>query len=191
MWPCGRSCLNRRGGTPCAAHGVPPPRLTPPPDRRPGHRAPSARGARMARGSAPGRGGGCGDDARVRRTRHHPHALRGSAVGSGTRSSSCVRSGRAVAALASAGVLRYPRPEHRAAAEHPVPDAARVGTAPGRAPQAAAVETPAAQVGLAAAAATDGGGGEPPGAHGSPSPHAAPCGPGPIPVAAREASASV
>jgi hypothetical protein len=30
-WPCGRSCLNRRGGTPCAAHGAPPPRLAPPP----------------------------------------------------------------------------------------------------------------------------------------------------------------
>jgi len=111
-WLRRRWSLNRRGGAPCAAHGAPPPRLTPPPDRRPGHRAPSARGARMARGSDPGRGGGCGDGARVRRTRHlqlawrapaphtpWPHAQRGSATRGGPRSSSCVRSGRATVAL--------------------------------------------------------------------------------------------
>ena len=44
---------------------------------------------------------------------------------------------------------------------------------PGRAADAAAMETDAAHVGGAAAACAESGGGEPPGAHGSPSPLAA------------------
>ena len=128
-WPYGRSCLNRRGGTPCAAHGVPPPRLPPPPDRRPGHCAPSARSARMARGSDPGRGGGCGDGARVRRTSTVP-TLSGVPRDRGRNPIILMRP--LLTCRGRVGLGRDPsqaRPEHEAAADHPVTDAARVAPA--------------------------------------------------------------
>jgi hypothetical protein len=106
------------------------------------------------------------------------------------RRSSCACSRRVGPAVAWAGSLPDPRPEREAAADHPVPDAARVGALPGGAAHAPAVKADAAQVGLTAPARSDGGGGEPPGAHGSPSPLAVPCGLCPSPAAARGARAS-
>jgi hypothetical protein len=169
---------------------APPPRPAPPADRRPGRRAPSARGARLARGSDPGRGGAAGMATRVRLTRDHPHGAAGmgrvcgsrattptlccaavptwccgaaptswTAAATGVRPagdrcrwSSCARSRRVGPAVAWAGSLPYPRPEREPAADHPVPDAARVGALPGGAAHALAVKADAAQVGLTAAA---------------------------------------
>jgi hypothetical protein len=113
------------------------------------------------------------------------------ATGVRVRRPSCVCSRRVGPGLAWAGSLPYPRPEREAAADHPVPDAARVGALPGGAAHAPAVEADAAQVGLTAPARSDGGGGEPSGAHGSPSPLVVPCGLGPGPAAARGGRASV
>jgi hypothetical protein len=72
--------------------------------------------------------------------------------GAGVRRPSCSCSRRVGPALARASALPHPRPERESAADHPVPDAARVGPLPGGAAQAPAVEADAAQVGLAAAA---------------------------------------
>jgi hypothetical protein len=73
-----------RGGVPesqgwCAAYGArhTTPTSGPAADRRPGHRAPSGRDARLARGSDPGRGGAAGMAARVRLTGDHPHGVAG------------------------------------------------------------------------------------------------------------------
>jgi hypothetical protein len=116
---------------------------------------------------------------------------RSARAGLRVRRPSCVCSRRVGPGLAWAGSLPYPRPEREAAADHPVPDAARVGALPGGAAHAPAVEADAAQVGLTAPARSDGGGGEPPGAHGSPSPLVVPCGLGPGPAAAAGARESV
>jgi hypothetical protein len=226
----------------CAACGArhTTPTSGPAADRRPGHRAPSGRGARLARGSDPGRGGAAGMAARVRLTGDHPHGVAGmgrecgsrattptlcsgatprwccgaaptwcsdvtptwcwdaiptwcsdvtptwccdaiptwcwdaiptwscgadpawwsaaaagaqpAQSGAGVRRPSCACSRRVGPALARASALPHPRPERESAADHPVPDAARVGPLPGGAAQAPAVEADAAQVGLAAAA---------------------------------------
>jgi hypothetical protein len=127
-------------------------------------------------------GGDSGDEARVRLPSHHPHALRRSR-GGGLRVETtgpfwitlfsfwalCVSTARA-----SAGAPADPRPEREPTADHPVTDAARVRALPGAAPDVPAMQAHTAQVGRAAAARTDGGDGEPAGAHGSPSPLAAP-----------------
>ena len=236
----------------CAACGArhTTPTSGPAADRRPGHRAPSGRDARLARGSDPGRGGAAGMAARVRLTGDHPHGVAGMGRECGSRATtptglrgwqrecgsrattptlcfgatprwccgaaprwcsdvtptwcrdasrtwcrdvtpascwdaiptwwpggavpawwsaapagaqparscagvrrpSCARSRRVGPALARASALPHPRPERETAADHPVPDAARVGPLPGGAAQAPAVEADAAQVGLTAAA---------------------------------------
>jgi len=194
---------NRGGSAPCAAHRAPPPRLTPPAGQRTGaarhHHAasgpalgPSARrnlSGRPRRASQAGllSGGDSGDEARVRLPSHHPHVLRRSR-GCGLRGAatgpfritllsfwpSRARSRRVGPARASAGAPADPRPEREPAADHPVADAARVRALPGAAPHVPAMQADTAQVGRAAATRTDGGAGEPAGAHGSPSPLAAP-----------------
>ena len=132
-------------------------------------------------------GGDSGDEARVRLPSHHPHVLRRSR-GCGLRGAatgpfritllsswpSRVCSRHVSPARAWARTPADPRPEREPAADHPVADAARVRALPGAAPHVPAMQADTAQVGRAAATRTDGGAGEPAGAHGSPSPLAAP-----------------
>ena len=66
-----------------------------------------------------------------------------------------------------------PRPEGETATDGTVGHAAAARSRPGRAAYAATMEADAAHVGGAASACAESGGGEPPGAHGSPSPLAA------------------